>query len=118
MPHKKNENPYKTNLRLISIVMFIYVVTALAFHDLRGPSLPGVIGPFAEIYTLPLRYMYRPLFPLLKPFGLVVSDGAELPTAYGIVVGSVIYVFVLLLLSGLLMPPKETKRKYEEYWDE
>lgn len=115
---RKRKNPYKANLRLISIWMFAYVVSALVFHDLRGPTLPGLIGPFADFYTLPLRFMFRPLFPLLKPFGLVVSDGAELPTPYGIVIGSVIYVFVLLLLSALLMPAKETRQKYQEYMDD
>jgi len=114
---RKQTNPYKENLRTISIAMFAYVVSAAFLYDVRGPMLPGLLGPVAEIYTLPLRFMFRPLFPLLKPFGLVVSDGAELPTPYGIIVGSVIYVFVLLLLSSLLQPAKEKRRKFDDYRD-
>lgn len=114
----KKQSPLKRNLRNISIFMFVYVVSALFFFDIRGPNLPGFIGPIVEVYTIPLRYMFRPMFPLLKPFGLVVSDGAELPTPYGVVVGSVIYVFVLLALSTLLEPSKEDRRKYQDYWEE
>ena len=114
---RKQSNPYKANLRSISVTMFLYVVSAVFLHDVRGPSLPGLIGPIAEVYTWPLRYMFRPLFPILKPFGLVVSDGADLPTPYGIVVGSVIYVFALLLFSVLLQPAKEKRRKFDDYRD-
>ncbi len=114
---RRNHHPIKTNLRYISVVMFCYVVSALYLLDTRGPLLPGFVGPVVELYILPLRYMFRPLFPILKPFGLVVSDGADLPTPYGIVIGSVIYVFLLLGLSMLLEPPKEKRRPYEDHWE-
>jgi hypothetical protein len=113
----KKYHPVKTNLRNISVGMFVYVVSALYLLDIRGPLLPGFVGPAAELYIFPLRYMFRPLFPLLKPFGLVVSDGADLPTPYGIVVGSVIYVFLLLGFSMLLEPAKEKRRPYEDHWE-
>ncbi len=114
---RKSHSPFKSNLRNISIFMFIYVVSALFLYDIRSPNLPGFIGPFVEFYTFPLRHMFRPLFPVLKPFGFVVSDGAELPTPYGVVVGSIIYVFVLLGLSALLQPPAEKRRSYDDRWE-
>lgn len=117
MAQKRAANPHKRKLRNISLVIFAYVVSALFFYDLRHGNLPGLADMFIEFYTFPLRYMFRPLYPVLKPFDLVVSDGAELPKAYGIVVGSLIYIAVIMILSYLFTPPKEKRREHQEYWD-
>ena len=114
---RREENPHKRNLRNIFLFVFVYVLSATLLHDLRQGGLPLLADQVIELYTLPLRFMFRPLFPILKPFGLVVSDGAELPTPYGIIAGSLIWVFVLALLGIMFTPPKEKRRPFQQPWD-
>lgn len=114
---RKQVNPHKRNLRSISLVVFVYVVSAVLLHDLRRGNLPALADTVVGIYTAPLRVMFQPLFPLLKPFNMVVSDGAELPTPYGIIAGSIVYVFVLTLLAVLFTPKQEKPPKFKQHWD-
>jgi hypothetical protein len=101
MRKKRVLNPLKQRLRLITLFVFGYVFSAVLLYDLYHAALPLLARELITLYTLPLRHMFRPLYPLLHPLGLVVSQGAELPSPYGIVAGSVLYIGILLLLTQL-----------------
>lgn len=105
----------KLRSNLTTAVIF-YVATAVWLYDMQARSLPALIQMFAEYFTLPLRYMFRPLYPLMKPFGWVVSDGADLPTAYGIVAGTAVWVLILFFIMWVFSAKPDKKRKHEEYW--
>jgi|GEM_PF-2558665 len=109
---------YKKKLRKISLYVLVYVLSALMLYDMRHPNLPALADLFVEYFTFPLRWMFRPLYPLLKPFGMVVSDGAELPTPYGIIAGAFIYILAIFVISLLFEPAREKLRfQDEEFWE-
>ncbi|MCC7339725.1 MAG: hypothetical protein IT170_01465 [Bryobacterales bacterium] len=107
--------PKQTNSNITTVVAF-YVIAAVWLYDMRSRNMPALIDLFAEYFTLPLRYMFRPLYPLMKPFGWVISDGADLPNAYGIVAGTAVWVLVLIFIVWVFTPKPDKKRDHEEYW--
>jgi hypothetical protein len=109
-------NPQKKTNSNITLAVAFYVVIAVWLYDLQARTLPALIQLFVEYFTIPLRYMYRPFYPLMKPFGWVVADGAELPTAYGIVAGTIIWIFILIFIAWIFSPKPDKKRDHEEYW--
>ena len=107
--------PSKTNSNITTIVAF-YVIAAVWLYDLKARSLPALIEMFADYFTIPLRYMFRPFYPLMKPFGWVIADGADLPNAYGIVAGTAIWVLILIFVAWIFSAKPDKKREHEEYW--
>lgn len=107
--------PKKTNSNITTIVA-AYVIAAVWLYDMKARSMPALIELFAEYFTLPLRYMFRPFYPLMKPFGWVVADGADLPTAYGIVAGTAVWILILIFVAWVFTPKPDKKRAHEEYW--
>jgi hypothetical protein len=105
----------RVNSNITTIVIF-YVASAVWLYDMQARNLPALIQMFVEYFTLPLRYMYRPLYPLMKPFGWVASDGADLPNAYGIVAGTAVWIFILMFVAYLFSTKPDKKRSHEEYW--
>lgn len=108
-------NPQKKSTSNITIAVTFYVIAAVWLYDLKA-NLPALIQLFTEYFTIPLRYMFRPFYPLMKPFGWVVADGADLPTAYGIVAGTAAWIFFLIFVAWVFTPKPDKKRKHEEYW--
>lgn len=110
-----NAQQKRVNSNITTIVIF-YVAAAVWLYDMQERNLPALIQMFVEYFTLPLRYMYRPFYPLMKPFGWVVSEGADLPNAYGIVAGTAIWIFILIFVAYLFSSKPDKKRPHEEYW--
>ncbi|MCZ2156876.1 MAG: hypothetical protein LC114_23765 [Bryobacterales bacterium] len=109
-------NPQKKTRSTITLSVCAYVIAAVWFYDIRSSNLPALIRAFADYFTMPLLYMYRPFYPLMKPFGWVVSDGADLPTAQGIVAGTIVWILILIFVAWVFSAKPDKKRKHEEYW--
>ncbi len=106
----------KKNVSRVATIVVFYVASAVWFYDMQERSLPPLIAMFVDGFTLPLRYMFRPLYPIMKPFGWVVSDGADLPTPYGIIAGTVAWIGILAIVAYIFSTKPDKKRAHEEYW--
>ena len=109
-------NRHKKNFATIFTVVFFYVIASATLYDTQSSNNPAVFQYFTEYFTLLYRYMFRPLYPLLQPFGLVTSDAAELPTPWGIVAGSFVYMVLLWMLAWVFSSKPPKRRPFEEPW--
>jgi hypothetical protein len=82
---------------LLPLVLPIY--TALAFvveGCLSRPHPPSLDIPL-QLFVIPLFVVFRPLYPLMRPMGMLEGEWFTAPTPIGALFGSLVYVILLYL---------------------
>ena len=93
----------RSAIRWLHWVPLIYSIVALASAFLLRQRLPLPIERMLAIVVAPLVIIYYPLYPLLKPLGMVEGEWLAGPTPLGIVFGALVYGAVLWGAVRLLL---------------
>lgn len=83
-------------------ILIGYVALARLLMPLLEYNPPASVEILLSIFIAPLFYIFRPLYPLLKPLGLLEGEWWTLPSAAGMALCTAVYA-VLLYAAGLII---------------
>lgn len=91
-------------LLAISLPFVPLICSAAAFASLAllNHNPPRFLEPALSLIAAPLLYIFKPIYPILRPLGMVEGEWMRLPTLGGMVIGSLIYGIIIFAIQALL----------------
>lgn len=81
--------------RWVPALPLIYSFVALCAVALLNRRPPPGLEPVLAVMAAPLLFIFRPLYPLLRPLGLVEGEWMQGPKPLGVLLGACLYGLIL-----------------------
>ena len=80
------------------------ILTVITARTLNSGGVPPALEGVLAIIVAPSLIIFEPLYPIMRPLGLMEGEWLRAPSFLGIIVGSFVYSILLWVLFRLIKP--------------